>query len=466
MLFAPLAVSAQQPAAVAKKKKGINMGVQPKLLRGPYLQVPTPTSVIVRWRTDVLSRSRVMYGLTPDARNMVADDSLLVMDHAVQLKNLKPSTKYYYTIGNIADTTLSQSVNNYFVTLPQNSDDTTYRIISIGDMGNGNDNQKKMRDALEQYITTKPIHAWITLGDNVYSDGTDAEFQTKFFDIYNRTLLPNYGVYLIPGNHDYHDNINSPMGETELIPYFKIFDMPKNGEAGGVPSGTKSYYSFDIGNVHFVALDSYGKDKNGKLIYDEGSMQMEWLKKDLAFSKDKKWKVVLIHHPPYTKGSHDSDKEKALVLIRQTLTPVIESLGADLVLSGHSHLYERSKLMKGYTGMEQEFDKKYEVSSSSGRYDGSPNSMPYIKRSDDAGTVYVVAGSGGQLSGVSEGYPHNAFFYSNNEIPGVLVLESKANTFTVQWLAADGTIKDRFTIMKNVSKKEEDLLKKNKTVVR
>ena len=83
---------------------------------------------------------------------------------------------------------------------------------------------------------------------------------------------------------------------------------------------------------------------------------------------------MIFHHPPYTKNSHDSDSEEELVLIRKNLTPILERFKVDLVLSGHSHLYERSRPMRSHTGLATSFREDQHLTNlSSGRYDGSPN---------------------------------------------------------------------------------------------
>ena len=66
-----------------------------------------------------------------------------------------------------------------------------------------------------------------------------------------------------------------------------------------------------------------------------------WLRSDLAVTTNR-WLVAFWHHPPYTKGSHDSDAEAELIEMRQNIVPILEAGGVDLVLSGHSHSYERS----------------------------------------------------------------------------------------------------------------------------
>ena len=127
-------------------------------------------------------------------------------------------------------------------------------------------------------------------------------------------------------------------------------------------------------------------------MYDTtGSVQYQWLKQDLN-ANTSMWTVVYFHHPPYTMGSHNSDSELDLVAIREKLTPLFEAKKVDVVLNGHSHNLERSWLIKGHTGLEATFSKTlHATDTSSARYDGSPNSCPYIKDSlTNKGVVYAA----------------------------------------------------------------------------
>ncbi|MCF0072803.1 metallophosphoesterase family protein [Dyadobacter sp. CY261] len=465
LLFPLLSIAQEtQPAKKPASKKKGPLGIQADLLRGPYLQMATPTSMTVRWRTNVYDRSRVKYGLTSDNLNMQTDDSTLVNEHIVTLKGLKPSTRYYYTVGNLADTTLQGDEDNYFYTFPETGSDQPIRVAGFGDCGNNSINQRAVRDQVVKYLGDKYLNAWILMGDNAYSDGTDAEFQAKFFNLYKDKMLKKYPLYPVPGNHDYHDFNSSPANDQNKIAYYQNFSLPTNGEAGGVASHTESYYSYDLGNVHFLALDSYGPDKKGQHLFDQLGEQAEWVKKDLQANKNKKWVVAYWHHPPYTMGSHDSDKESLLVKIRENFIKILEDEGVDLILCGHSHVYERTKLIKGYYGKEADFDsKKHELSTSTALYDGSKNSAPYLKsKTNTDGTVYVVSGSAGALGGHKETYPHNAMYYSNNEVGGAVMLEIEGNRLDLKWICSDGKIGDHFTMMKDISKNDEKILKQDK----
>jgi hypothetical protein len=438
------------------------------LIRGPYLQSATSTSVHVRWRTDTWARSRVRYGTSADSLNMFADDSALVTEHEVKLTGLMPATRYYYSIGGMKDT-LQGDRENYFMTLPAPGSTGLYRIGVFGDCGNNSVNQRSVRDQVVKYLGNNYMHSWILLGDNAYRDGEDAQYQTNFFNIYRNNLLKKYPLFPSPGNHDYHDVefSNAVAQQTHEVAYFRNFTMPVNGEAGGVPSHNQAYYSFDVGNIHFLSLDSYGKEENSYRLYDTAGPQVQWIKKDLEANKNKGWVVAFWHHPPYTMGSHNSDRENELIRIRGNFIGILERYGVDLILCGHSHLYERSKLMKGHFGLEASFDSlNNNLSQSSALYNGARNSCPYIKSdANNQGTVYVVSGSAGQLGPKQTTYPHSAFFYSNNTIGGAAMLEVNENRLDLKWICADGEIRDSFTMMKNVNKKQTIRIRRGETAV-
>ena len=232
-----------------------------------------------------------------------------------------------------------------------------------------------------------------------------------------------------------------------------LFTLPANGQAGGVASNTEAFYSYNYANVHFVALDSYGWETGNTRLYDTLGPQAVWLKQDLA-ANTQPWTVVYFHHPPYTKGSHNSDTETELINMRQNIVPILERYKVDLVLNGHSHSYERSYLINGHYGVENTFNAaSHALSSSSAKYDGSSNSCTYIKNATDVlnGIVYALVGSAGQLGGTTAGYPHDAMYYSNVTEGGTLYFEVENNRLAAKWIGADGLIRDNFTIMKNVN---------------
>ncbi|NML40016.1 metallophosphoesterase family protein [Chitinophaga sp. G-6-1-13] len=428
---------------------------QAKLLRGPYLQSATPNSILIRWRTDVATRSRVSYGTIAGRPEKTISDVTLVTEHMVRLDGLQPGTRYYYTIGGLKDT-LQGGNDNYFSSLPRPGSKGHYRIGIFGDCGDLTIHQRNVRDAFRQYLGKHDLNAWILLGDNAYNDGTDAEYQAKFFNIYKDDLLKKYPLYPAPGNHDYHDaDFTAAYAQQHhTTAYYQNFSMPIKGEAGGEPSHNPAFYAFDIGNIHFLSLDSYGKEENQYYLYDTAGPQVQWVKKDLAANNNKDWVVVYWHHPPYSMGTHNADTDGNMRRIRENFIRILEEAGVDLVICGHSHVYERSRPLNGHYGKEATFNaSRHALSSSSGAYDGTTGSAPYIRNdSTKKGTVYVVSGSSSSVGKPEASFPHDAMQYSNADITGAALLEVQENRLDFKWICEDGVIRDQFTMMKNVNK--------------
>lgn len=422
------------------------------LTRGPYMNTATQSSIVIRWRTNVATNTVVSYGTTASSLTKSYVDVNLTTEHIATLTGLTTNTLYYYSIGTSTQI-LQGNASNYFKTMPAAGSTTQkIRILAMGDMGNNSANQIAVRDAWLSFNGNTYTNAWILLGDNAYNSGTDAEYQSNFYDIYQGSLTKNHVLWPAPGNHDY---ANSAARQADhAIPYYDMFTLPSAGQAGGVASNTEAFYSYNYGNVHFVALDSYGWETGSTRLYDTLGPQAVWLKRDLAANRQP-WVIVYFHHPPYTKGSHNSDLEPELISMRQNIVPILERYKVDLVLNGHSHSYERSLLINGHYGVESTFNPATNaLSTSSAKYDGSANSCFYSKNTTATrnGIVYAVVGSAGQLGGQSPGFEHNAMYYSDVTNGGALYLEIENNRLNAKWICADGVVRDNFTIMKNVGK--------------
>ena len=168
-----------------------------------------------------------------------------------------------------------------------------------------------------------------------------------------------------------------------------------------------------------------------------------WLRSDLE-STTQEWIIVFFHHPPYTKASHNSDTEQDLVRIRQNLNPILETNGVDLVLSGHSHAYERSVLLNGHYGLANTIQPEMKIDAGDGRDEGTG---AYQKNAQGQGTVYTVAGSSGQATFLQADAPHTAMHLTLLEL-GSMVIDVSGNRLDALFLRENGVIQDRFTITK------------------
>lgn len=405
----------------------------PLMSRGPWLQTATPTSVIIKWHTDAPANTQVRYGTTPAALDLSASSATFGIQHEVAVSNLLPATTYYYSI-NTPTAALTGGDDYHFTTPPVAGTRKPTRIWVIGDSGTANLDAQNVRDAYYRFSAPRPADLWLMLGDNAYDRGTDSEYQKAVFDTYP-TLLRNTALWSTIGNHETDQSPNP----SPTIPYFDIFTLPRNGEAGGLPSGTENYYSFDYANIHFVCLDAMASSRA-----TSGPM-LTWLRNDLA-ATTQDWLIAYWHHPPYSKGSHDSDLEINLIEMRQNALPILEAFGVDLVLCGHSHAYERSFLLNGHYGQSSTLATSMKVNAGSGRVDatGAYNKLA-TGLSANRGAVYVVAGSASKITGGLLNHP--AMFLSLNRL-GSLVVDIDGDRLDATFLRETGQTNDYFTILK------------------
>lgn len=413
-----------------------------EITRGPYLQSVAQESIKIMWRTDVPASSYVELALLPDGELVTTFSSEeLLEDHIVLFTGLTPGTNYYYRIG-----TTEGMISDWNATWRFKTSTHTQEQVSFwatGDFGARNQLQIDVRDAFIEHMDGEFPDFWMWLGDNAYDDGTDEEFQERIFTPpygYD-SLLTFLPFYPVPGNHDYGSvNLFAPPPQ-HRGPYYDIVEVPQQAEAGGVPSGTEHYYSFDYGNAHFVAINS----EAFAYTFFPGTKMEEWLREDLA-ATDKLWKIVYWHQPPYSKGSHDSDDfwEVFMKAMRRHYNPVVENFGVDLVLCGHSHVYERSNLIKGHYG-------------GSGTYD--PETMlvdgeqPYVKYLDgdepNKGTMYIVQGNSGKSEDEAPGgHPIFAAESHGSGIGGSLLVEIDGSVLRGTHIRQDGEVVDEFIIEK------------------
>ncbi len=402
------------------------------VIRGPYLQSGTSTSTIVKWRTSNSTDSQVWYGTDVNNLNQTVVISGSQTDHQVTVSGLVANTIYYYAIGDSGGQMEGGNgdASHYFKTAPIIGSSQSVTAWILGDCGTANNEQQLVRDAYYNYIGNNHTDMVLLLGDNAYDDGFDNEYQTAFFDVYP-DKLKNSISWSCPGNHDY-------FGSGLNNAYYDIFSFPTSGEAGGLASNTEKYYSFDYANIHIVSLDSHDENRN------TGSPMLTWLENDLA-ATTQEWIIVMFHHPPYSKGSHDSDdtSEERMIEMRENVLPICESYGVDLVLSGHSHAYERSKLINGHYGFSNTYDPVlHDIDGGSGQLNGTG---AYQQNTSVEGTVYVVTGSAGGSSPVGN---HPVMYFSKDQV-GSTILEVDGSQMDVKFLNENGVVEDSLTLVQN-----------------
>lgn len=153
----------------------------------------------------------------------------------------------------------------------------------------------------------------VTLGDNAYQSGTAAEFANCYDPTWGRRRADTRPA---PGNHDY-----VTPGASAYYAYF--------GSAAGDPA--RGYYSYDLGTWHIVAINSNCSAIGG---CGAGSSQEMWLRADLA-AHPASCTLAYWHHPLFSSGSHGGQA------YMQPIWNALYEAGADIILNGHDHIYER-----------------------------------------------------------------------------------------------------------------------------
>ena len=156
----------------------------------------------------------------------------------------------------------------------------------------------------------------VTMGDNAYPDGT--------LDQFNNCYGPTWGRHKdrtrpSPGNHDYH-----VAGGAGYYTYFGAAASPLDPNC---TSNCQGYYSYDLGAWHVIAL-------NSEIAMGTGSSQEQWLRADLT-ANSKTCTLAYWHKPRFSSGQHGNNSGS------QALWQALYDNGADLVLNGHDHTYER-----------------------------------------------------------------------------------------------------------------------------
>ncbi len=260
----------------------------------------------------------------------------------------------------------------------------TVSFAAIGDYGQDSPSEA----AVASSVRAANPDIVITLGDNNYPNGTAQTIDANVGKHYASFIAPYRGghgpgaefnrFFPVLGNHDWRT--------TDLQPYLEYFELP----------GNERYYDFEWGPVHFFALDSDPAEPDGT---DATSVQARWLREALTASTAP-WQVVYMHHPPYSSGEHGST--------RQVQWPLAE-WGADLVLAGHDHHYERI---------------------------------------EHAGSVFVVNGLGGMPRIYEVRSPVEGSVIRFNETHGALFGEADATSLQLRFVTADGRTIDTFELRK------------------
>jgi hypothetical protein len=347
------------------------------------------TEMVVSWATSgVVANPRISIGTAADGGGLgttVPADTATYQDsasgtqvivHHASISGLHPATAYGYAIEHDGATPLQAS----FTTAPRGR--APFRFTAFGDQGGGTTGflGTPYGSAVVQQVEALAPTLHLVCGDLCYADTARKEVQDRagiwnsWFNLnqpssMNRPWMPSLG------NHE----VEAGNGTFGYSSYLTRYRLPDNG----IPAQRSQWYAFTAGSVRFIATDNndvvYSTDFNFAVRGYSRGAQLRWLERELASARSDPgidWIVVFVHFPVMsTAGGSDLG-------VRQTFQPLWDRYGVDLVLTGHSHDYERMYLTRGVEA-------------------GSATLQPHVVDTglDDLdtrrGSMHVVVGSGG-----------------------------------------------------------------------
>ncbi len=275
------------------------------IVKGPYLQMVTPNSMVIMWETDVDAGSRVVYGQAAPDEYSVENTDPVTIHEITLIDNLTADTKYYYKV--TSDDVTSATYT--FSTAPATA--RPFRFVAYGDTRTGYTDHTAVIQAI---IGNDPKPEFVlNSGDLVNNGMVENEWEPQFFEPAH-DLMVNTPMLPILGNHEY-------WGSGQIW-FFDFFSLPNNEE----------WFAFSYGNARFIGL-------NTNVDYSPLSDQYDWLLNEFVSPEytNATWHFVYFHHPPYTATSNHSDE----IDVQTYLVPKFELYGVDMVFNGHSHAYER-----------------------------------------------------------------------------------------------------------------------------
>ncbi len=226
--------------------------------------------------------------------------------------------------------------------------------VTFGVVGDYGWNHRGSLEQLRAFMAWLDPDHIITTGDNVQTtiprSGTDKYDFTvgiPFCDFMKGSApgpeCSNGGrastnrLFAATGNHDYNPSDGGPIDN-----FVDYFNLPGAGTTSVSPTGSDLYYDVRLGPVHLFVIDSdpmefesRGDTDDGYADHYDGSpgaIQRQWLE-DAVEESDAPWKVVAMHHPPYSSGASYGS--------HGFVQWDYDDMGVDLVLAGHHHAYER-----------------------------------------------------------------------------------------------------------------------------
>ena len=310
-------------------------GYATQVIRGPYIENPTQTSITLRWQTNAAVPTWLEYGPTPRC-NQIMTVTPAAYNHKVVLYGLVPNQDFCYHlyVANPSQTGTELPIDGTFRTLfsPERKIVT---FLALGNTGSApvsaeeEDLSAQAREQIGQLMAQEQADFVLHTGNLTHS-GLNADADAELFSPF-QAVLQNTPLFVALGPNEYGPDRANPDSKSFLYNnYTRYHDMTWS-------TATPKYYSFDTANARFIVLDSnlVNGTKWAPEINEE-SAQTKWLKTTLAGAGDK-WKIVVMNTPAYSTGAFGPNPEIANAWVK-----IFETYGVNLVLQGGDPDYERT----------------------------------------------------------------------------------------------------------------------------
>ncbi len=200
-----------------------------------------------------------------------------------------------------------------------------FMIAAAGDIAGQGHAQRLTASLLLTLLARADLKAVLALGDTQYPAGSYRDYLSYYAPTWGVPAIKSI-THPVPGNHEYDQ------GDSDADGYFDYFNGV--GQAQGMAGDrNKGWYSFDIGDWHFIALNT--SDGCHKVRCDPGSPMHTWLLRDLAATHSK-CVLAYFHHPRFLRGDVHADERRVAPLWN-----ALFDAHADVVLSGHEHNFQQ-----------------------------------------------------------------------------------------------------------------------------
>lgn len=297
------------------------------------------TSMAVTWRTDTTipeSKAQISINLPTiflaDSASTVTGswqdtegDGVTGRFHSVMFTGLKPGTTYAYRVGS------GHEASEWFTFRTADKGNAQFTFLFFGDSQIGGKSLYS-RVVRQAYRETPGARFMIFTGDLVDGGSGSVMHNDEWGDWHEAAgfIASEVPVIATPGNHEYYDP--AERGKRVLNRYWRPgFTLPENGPAGL----EETAYTVDYQGVRFIMVNSDEMMRNEA----HAKSQAEWVE-DLLRNNPCKWTVVAFHHPVYSTSARRDNKK-----VRESLKPLFDKYGVDLVLTGHDHTYARGMIM-------------------------------------------------------------------------------------------------------------------------